>query len=452
MILTQSRPAADDATQIQQLLAALVILQRRVERQAERQAAIAAARATLNLDEARAAMAAQVATLQARLDAEIAQRRLAEARLADANRRKDEFLAMLAHELRNPLAPIRNAVELIRLAAPADTRVRWAAEVTERQVRQLARLVDELLDVARISQGKVTLQTQGLDLPALVSQCVDSQRELTRQRHQRLTLSLPERPVHLEGDPVRLAQVVNNLLSNAVKYTPNGGEITVRVAPAPACDAPQVLLEVSDTGIGIEAELLPHVFELFEQGKRALDRTQGGLGVGLTLVQRLVQLHGGEVQASSEGAGRGARFRVLLPCLATAPAPTPAACAERQPAPGAERRILVVDDNADILETTTLLLALSGHQVRSAKDGLQALQVATAFRPDVVLLDIGLPLMDGYEVARRLRLEPATTGALLVALTGYGQEGDRQRGREAGFDAHLLKPVDPQALARMIAG
>jgi signal transduction histidine kinase len=452
MTLTQSRPAADDATQIQQLLAALVILQRRVERQAERQAAIAAAEATLSLDEAHAAMAAQAAALQASLETEIAQRRLAEARLAEANRRKDEFLAMLAHELRNPLAPIRNAVELIRLAAPADTQVRWAAEVTERQVRQLARLVDELLDVARISQGKVTLQTQALDLLALVSQCVDAQRELTQRRRQRLTLSLPERPVHLDGDPVRLAQVVNNLLSNAVKYTPDGGEITVRVAPADECGDPRVVLEVSDTGIGIEADLLPHVFELFEQGKRPLDRTQGGLGVGLTLVQRLVQLHGGEVLASSAGTGRGARFRVLLPCLAAAPAPTPAARAERQAAAGAERRILVVDDNADIVETTTLLLAMSGHQVRSAKDGLQALQVATAFRPDVVLLDIGLPLMDGYEVARRLRLEPATTGALLVALTGYGQEGDRQRGREAGFDAHLLKPVDPQALARMIAG
>jgi signal transduction histidine kinase len=448
MTLTQSRPEADDATQIQQLLAALVILQRRVERQAERQAAIAASKATQSLE----SLAGQVAALQASLEAETAQRRLAEARLADANRRKDEFLAMLAHELRNPLAPIRNAVELIRLAAPADTKVRWAAEVTERQVRQLARLVDELLDVARVNQGKVTLQMQGLDLGALVSQCVDAQRDATRQRRQLLTSSLPERPVHVDGDPVRLVQVVNNLLSNAVKYTPEGGEITVRVAQVDDGAGRRVLLEVSDAGIGIEAELLPHVFELFEQGKRGLDRTQGGLGVGLTLVQRLVQLHGGEVLASSAGTGQGARFRVLLPCPAAAPAPIPAACAERAPVLGAERRILVVDDNADIVETTTLLLALSGHQVRSAKDGLQALQVATAFRPDVVLLDIGLPLMDGYEVARRLRLEPAMTGALLVALTGYGQEGDRQRGREAGFDAHLLKPVDPQALARMITG
>jgi len=401
----------------------------------------------------RAAIAFATASVYRALQVEIAERRQAEERLEEASRRKDEFLAMLAHELRNPLAPIRNAVELIRLAAPTDAKVRWAADVTDRQVRQLTRLVDELLDVARISQGKVVLQTQCLDLVTLVSQCIDSQRHLMTTRHQSLTLSLPDIPLNLNGDATRLAQVVNNLLSNAIKYTPEGGAIEVRVSHADLADGEFAVLEVSDNGIGIDADLLPHVFELFEQGKRALDRTQGGLGVGLTLVQRLVQLHGGAVVACSAGTGQGSQFRVTLPCLGEVEGLAMAdEGAERLPAATVARRILVVDDNVDVVETTTMLLSLSGHQVRSAKDGLQALHMASEFRPDVVLLDIGLPLMDGYEVARRLRQTPQTAGALLIALTGYGQQGDRQRGKDAGFDGHMLKPVDPHALARMIGG
>jgi len=405
------------------------------------------------LDEvaARAAIAFATASLYNALQVEIAERRQAEARLEEAARRKDEFLAMLAHELRNPLAPIRNAVELIRLAAPTETKVRWAADVTDRQVRQLTRLVDELLDVARISQGKVVLQAQCLDLVALVTQSIDTQRDAMHKRHQTLTLSLPAKPINVNGDATRLAQVVNNLLSNAIKYTPEGGAISVTVAHETTHGGEFALLEVRDNGIGIDAELLPHVFELFEQGKRALDRTQGGLGVGLTLVQRLVQLHGGDVVASSAGPGQGSQFRVLLPCLGEDDDTVVQEHERGQlPAAAVPRRILVVDDNVDVVETTTMLLSLSGHQVRSAKDGLQALHVATEFRPDVVLLDIGLPLMDGYEVARRLRQTPQTAGALLIALTGYGQQGDRQRGKDAGFDGHMLKPVDPHALARMI--
>jgi signal transduction histidine kinase/DNA-binding response OmpR family regulator len=401
----------------------------------------------------RAAIAFATASLYGALQVEIAERRQAEQRLEEASRRKDEFLAMLAHELRNPLAPIRNAVELIRLAAPAEAKVRWAADVTDRQVRQLTRLVDELLDVARISQGKVVLQTQCLDLVTLVSQCLESQRDLIDKRRQSLAVSLPGAPLNLDGDATRLAQVVNNLLSNAIKYTPEGGAISVDVRHCEQADGDFAVLEVSDDGIGIDAELLPHVFELFEQGKRALDRTQGGLGVGLTLVQRLVQLHGGEVVASSAGAGQGAQFRVTLPCLSVLDAPDDVDDADvRLPGAAAARRILVVDDNVDVVETTTMLLSLSGHAVHSAKDGLQALHAAAQFRPDVVLLDIGLPLMDGYEVARRLRQMPEMAGALLVALTGYGQQGDRERGKEAGFDAHMLKPVDPHALARVIDG
>jgi signal transduction histidine kinase/DNA-binding response OmpR family regulator len=401
----------------------------------------------------RSAIAFATASLYGALQVEIAERRQAEQRLEEASRRKDEFLAMLAHELRNPLAPIRNAVELIRLAAPAEAKVRWAADVTDRQVRQLTRLVDELLDVARISQGKVVLQTQCLDLVTLVSQCLESQRDLVDKRRQSLSVSLPGAPLNLNGDSTRLAQVVNNLLSNAIKYTPEGGAISVDVRHSEQADGEFAVLEVSDDGIGIDAELLPHVFDLFEQGKRALDRTQGGLGVGLTLVQRLVQLHGGEVVASSAGPGQGAQFRVTLPCLGLVDAPAEADDADaRLPGAAVARRILVVDDNVDVVETTTMLLSLSGHAVQSAKDGLQALHAAAQFRPDVVLLDIGLPLMDGYEVARRLRQMPEMAGALLVALTGYGQQGDRERGKDAGFDAHMLKPVDPHALARVIEG
>jgi signal transduction histidine kinase len=407
------------------------------------------------LDEvaARAAIAFATAALYRSLQVEIAERRQAEARLEESSRRKDEFLAMLSHELRNPLAPIRNAVEVIRLVAPPEQKLRWAADVTDRQVRQLTRLVDELLDVARISQGKIVLQPQCVDLVALVSQCLDTHRAFIASRGQTLTLALPGAPVHLNGDATRLAQVVNNLLTNATKYTPDNGAISVSVDRETTADGDFAVITVSDDGIGIEADLLPHVFELFEQGKRALDRTQGGLGVGLTLVQRLVRLHGGDVVAESSGTGQGSRFRVRLPCLSALDEAEPVdALPPPIQAAARRRRVLVVEDNPDVAETTTMLLTLAGHEVLCAKDGLQALQFAPEFAPEVVLLDIGLPLMDGYEVARRLRQIPATSGAMLVALTGYGQQADRQRGREAGFDGHLLKPVDPQALGDMIAG
>jgi signal transduction histidine kinase/DNA-binding response OmpR family regulator len=403
---------------------------------------------------ARAAIAFAAARLYRNLQLEIGVRRQAEARLEEANRRKDEFLAMLSHELRNPLAPIRNAVEVIRLIAPPDAKLRWAADVTDRQVRQLTRLVDELLDVARISQGKITLQRSSLDLVTLVSQCVETQRPAVATRRLSLSMTLPSRPVRVRGDATRLAQVVNNLLTNATKYTHEGGAIAVtieRAAGEGGRGDECAIVSVTDDGIGIEPDLLPRVFDLFEQGKRALDRTQGGLGVGLTLVQRLVDLHGGQVRALSEGEGRGATFQVMLPCLADEESgdvvETPG---ERLAVAAVGRRILVVDDNVDAAETTTLLLSISGHDVRSASDGVSALETAEAFSPEVVLLDIGLPLMDGYEVARRLRQLPQTRQATLIALTGYGQQADRLRGREAGFDGHLLKPVDPLALARLV--
>jgi signal transduction histidine kinase/DNA-binding response OmpR family regulator len=393
----------------------------------------------------RAATAFAAARLHQNLQVEIAERRQAEARLEEQGRRKDEFLAMLSHELRNPLAPIRNAVEVIRRLVPHDAKLMWATDITDRQVRQLTRLVDELLDVARISQGKIVLRPEAVDLGVLLAECMDAQRPAIAARRQLLNQALPASPLWVQGDAARLQQVVSNLLSNAVKYTPEGGELFVGTW----VEAGQAVVNVRDNGIGIEPELLPRVFDLFEQGQRSLDRSQGGLGVGLTLVQRLVRLHGGRVEARSAGPGQGSDFRVYLPWQAQAVVDAPDGTAPA-PAAGSGRRILVVDDNADVAETTATMLELSGHRVLTAPDGLQALACVEDFEPEVVLLDIGLPGLDGYEVARRLRQLPKARRAWLVAVTGYGQPSDRQRGRDAGFDEHLLKPVDPQALAEMI--
>ncbi|MFZ5547124.1 MAG: response regulator [Pseudomonadota bacterium] len=396
----------------------------------------------------RSAVAFASAQLYQNLQAEIAERRQAEARLAEANRRKDEFLAMLSHELRNPLAPIRNAIEVIRRFGPQDAKLVWATDITERQIRQLTRLVDELLDVARISQGKIVLRRAPLDLAALVEQCVETQRPQIAARKQLLTQSMPPGAAWVRGDSDRLQQVVNNLLNNAIKYTPDGGRLHLAVVAEPG----EVMVALRDNGMGIEAELLPRVFDLFEQGQRTLDRTQGGLGVGLTLVQRLVRMHGGRVEASSAGPGLGAEFRVYLPCEAAEAGAerTPASDGEVQASP-AGRRIMLVEDNPDVAETTAAMLTLSGHTVGIARDGKEALAYAVEFLPEVVLLDVGLPMMDGYEVARRLRELPQVRHARLIALTGYGQASDRQRGREAGFDEHLLKPVDPLMLTDLIS-
>jgi signal transduction histidine kinase/DNA-binding response OmpR family regulator len=402
-------------------------------------------RAVLDEVATRAAIAFATAQLYQDLQEEIAERRRAEARLEEANRRKDEFLAMLSHELRNPLAPIANAVEVIRRIGGHDSKLRWATDITDRQVRQLTRLVDELLDVARISQGKIVLQKTPLDLSALIQQSVELQRPQLAARQQSLTQALPSQPVWVQGDAARLQQVINNLLSNAIKYTHEGGNLHIALA----VEQGRAVITVRDNGIGIEAELLPRVFDLFEQGARTLDRNQGGLGVGLTLVQRLVRLHGGHVEAFSAGPARGAEFRVYLPCLQAVedlPAPDHAPAGDAAP----RRRILLVEDNVDVADTTALMLTMSGHTVRVTRDGLQALSTAAEFAPEIVLLDIGLPLLDGYEVARRLRALPALQRARIVALTGYGQPADRQRGREAGFDEHVLKPVDPAVLAALI--
>ena len=379
---------------------------------------------------------------------DVTERKRAEEALREADRKKDEFLAMLAHELRNPLAPIRNAVEVLRLLGPDTPDLKQSREIIERQVEHLARLVDDLLDVSRITSGRINLHKERVDLAAVLARAVEASRPLLEARKHTLTVALPPQPVWVKGDATRLAQVVSNLLNNAAKYTENDGRVWLTVEQARA----EAVVTVRDTGIGIPGDLLPHVFDLFTQGDRSLARSEGGLGIGLTLVKRLVEMHGGTATAASAGPGKGSAFAVRLPVLETGTVPPPAeAETPSRDRSGAARRVLVVDDSADAARSLALLLAAQGHAVRTAHDGLAALEAARAFQPEVVLLDIGLPRMDGYEVARRLRGQAGFERTLLVALTGYGQEEDRRRTREAGFDAHLVKPADLTILQRLLA-
>jgi PAS domain S-box-containing protein len=366
--------------------------------------------------------------------------------LEEAGRQVNEFLAMLGHELRNPLAPIRNAVSLLRSSTLNAEMTEWARSVIERQVEHLTRLVDDLLDVSRITRGKITLRREPLEMSAVVDGAVDSCRALIEARNHTLEILLSAEPLHVEGDLTRLCQVVLNLLNNAAKYTPEGGRIRLAVAR----EDEQVVIRVQDTGIGISADLLPRVFDLFTQGDSSLDRSEGGLGIGLTLVRRLVEMHGGSVEACSEGPGRGSEFTVRLPRLA-APLQAKGVKDAERPQPAGPLRVLVVDDHRDAAESLVILLRLWGHEVQSAHDGPTALAMAAAYRPDAVLLDIGLPGMNGYEVAERLQELPGWGNVMLVALTGYGQEEDRRRSRAAGFDRHLIKPVDPASLRRLLA-
>ncbi|MCY0987689.1 ATP-binding protein [Nannocystis sp. ILAH1] len=373
---------------------------------------------------------------------DITEQKHAEAALEAANRSKDEFLAMLSHELRNPLAPLRSVADSLRrcdLTGPARAR---AYAIIDRQVTHLTRLVDDLLDVSRISRGKTELRQQVVDLAQVAEQAVEMARPALEERRHALALALPQPPLQVQGDPVRLTQVVFNLLGNAAKYTEPGGHIWLTVAR----EGDEAVVRVRDDGIGMPPELVPRVFDLFAQGERALDRAQGGLGLGLTLVHRLVEMHHGSVSASSPGPGQGSEFAIRLPVLAhqsaTVPAPPPAA-----PGPdGYAARILVVDDNPDVAMALQMLLEAHGTAVRVAHDGADALLAARDFQPEVVLLDIGLPDMDGYEVARRLRREPGMDRALVIAVTGYGQDDARRRSQEAGFDWHLVKPVTMEDL------
>jgi signal transduction histidine kinase/CheY-like chemotaxis protein len=377
------------------------------------------------------------------LEAEL---RLRAKELATADRRKDEFLAMLAHELRNPLAPLRNAVQILRLTGTREPEVVRLADLMGRQVGQMAHMVDDLLDVSRITHGKVELRKEPVTLADAVARAVETARPLIDARRHELIVSCSPEPVVLDADPMRLTQVLGNLLNNAAKYTAEGGRIWV----AAGREGGEAVVRVRDTGIGLAPEMLTSVFDLFTQENRTLDREQGGLGIGLTLVRSLVELHGGTVRAASEGPGRGSEFVVRLPALTGGASASDASNRPRPTAPP-RRRLLIVDDNVDSAESLAELLALTGHDVRTAHDGAAGLTAAESFRPEVVLLDIGLPRVNGYEVARRIRDTPALRGALLIAMTGYGQEEARHLSKEAGFDHHLVKPVDLSELNRLLA-
>jgi PAS domain S-box-containing protein len=367
--------------------------------------------------------------------------------LKEADRRKDEFLAMLSHELRNPLAPIRNATQVIRLLGASDPNVRRSTEMVERHVQHMTRLVDDLLDVSRITSGKIKLQVEPVELAAVVARAVETTRPLIDARKHQLRVSLPPEALRLEADPVRLGQVMANLLTNAAKYTEEGGRIGLTVER----EGGAAVIRVRDNGVGIPRDKLASVFDVFTQVDRSLERSQGGLGVGLTLVKSLVEMHGGSVEAHSEGAGQGSEFIVRLPVLQTEQPSEASKVEQTVRRPAAPRRVLVVDDNVDAAESLAMLLRIDGHEVRPVYDGTAALEAARTFRPEVILLDIGLPGISGYEVARRLRREPGLEKAFLVALTGYGQDDDRIQSQEAGFDTHLVKPADPTALQELLA-
>ncbi len=398
----------------------------------------------------RAALAVDNARLFRRLEEANATLRESAAALAESDRRKDEFLATLAHELRNPLAPIRNALEILRHAGPEAPASPATVEMMERQVRQMVRLIDDLLDISRISRGRIELRREPIDLASAIAGAVETARPLIEASGHELTVRLPERPVAVEADPSRLAQLLGNLLDNAAKYTDRGGRIEI----AAGREGDAAVVRVRDNGIGIPAALQPGVFEMFTQGPGASGRggrRQGGLGVGLALVKSLVELHGGSVEVASAGAGQGCEFVVRLPLAATAPAGgRPAPLPASPPVLWAARRTLVVDDNRDAADSLALLLEMAGGDVRTAYDGPSALEAACAHRPEVIVLDIGMPGMDGYEVARRLRRHAATRGALLIALTGWGHEEDVRRAREAGFDHHLVKPAELDVLRELL--
>ena len=403
------------------------------------------------LDElaARAAIAFENALLYRSLQSENAERVAAQTQLQQSNRRKDEFLAMLGHELRNPLAPIRNALELLRRVAPPDPKLDWAVAVMDRQLRQMARLIEELLDVARISQGKISIAKEAVDLRAVIGASVETHQPMIDAHRHHLLLRVPEVPVWLQGDFARLSQVVGNLLHNAAKYSGDGSQIQLELS----ADNGQATIVVRDSGIGIDAALLPSIFEPFTQGQRSLDRSQGGLGVGLTLVQRLVELHGGSVEARSGGVNQGAEFRVLLPAVSVLPGGVSAPAIEppAAPPPPSGQRVLIVDDNRDAADSIAQYLQLEGHEVKSVADAAQALASVPVFAPQVAVLDIGLPGMSGYELASRLRAMAPTRDALIVAMTGYGQREDHRLAEQAGFDHHFVKPTDPREVAELIA-
>jgi PAS domain S-box-containing protein len=389
-------------------------------------------------------------TLIVGISLDVTERRKAEEALKDVNHQKDEFLAMLAHELRNPLAPIRNAAQVLRAHSTGVPELEWARTVIERQTQHLVRLVDELLDVSRMVRGKIVLKKANVEIAELIQHAVDTSQPLIRARRHQLHVNVPPGSLTIEGDLTRLAQVLANLLNNAAKYMDEGGQIWLDVW----AEGGEVVLRVRDTGPGISRKLLPHVFDLFTQAERTLDRSQGGLGIGLTLVKLLVEMHGGSVEARNTDTGSGAELIVRLPASAAIPTP-PSGEQTRDSSvsnASAEKalKVLVVDDNVDAADSIALLLTIDGFNALSVHGAVAALDTVDSFKPDVVLLDIGLPVMDGYEVARRLRSHIPIEDMRIVALSGYGQRADRERAVQAGFDDYLVKPVEPTVLSQFL--
>jgi signal transduction histidine kinase len=391
------------------------------------------------------------------LQTEVAERTRVELALKEADRHKDEFLAMLAHELRNPLAPIHNAVQLMHRQSFADPQLIWSRDIIGRQLAHLTRLVDDLLDVSRITRGKINLTKEVIELQTLLMRTMETVQPLIEERGHTLTVEAPKGILAVLGDPTRLVQALGNVLTNAAKYTERGGKIALAAVESGS----EVVIRVRDNGIGIPAELMPMIFNLFTQLDRTSGPPQSGLGIGLALVQRLVEMHGGSVAARSEGLGKGSEFLIRLPLFigeqVESGQPLQQLSALEQSMTNAQgptrtqRRILVADDNNDALESLATLLQLSGHEVYTAANGAVALESAEQHRPEVALLDIGMPKLDGYEVARRIRAQPWGQRITLVALTGWGQDSDRRRSQEAGFDSHLVKPLDLDKLTELLA-
>jgi signal transduction histidine kinase len=413
--------------------------------QLQREKASELAKFNRSLEEANRELAAS----NAALTLEINERRRAEQALLDADRRKDDFLAILAHELRNPLAPIRYAIAILQRHGPSDPTLTRMRDLIDHQVVHMTRLIDDLLDVSRVTQGKINLKPEPLDLAVVVRRAVETNLPLVRTRRHEILVNVPDEPLRVSGDAVRLAQVIGNLVDNAAKYTPEGGRIELSLVAAEG----SATITVRDNGIGIASDQLPRVFDLFGQVQNPRPHCHDGLGIGLALVRRLVEMHQGRVDARSEGLDHGSEFIVHLPLLLpnVGAAATPAVVGLPDSIGLLRHRILVVDDHADCRESLATLLRLGGNEVLTASDGEAALEVAAKFEPEIVLLDIRMPKMDGYEAARRLRAQPRSKDVILIALTGWGQQEHRELSRLAGFDAHLTKPLDLDTLSKLLA-
>ena len=391
--------------------------------------------------------AAEYQEAQDALEAVVRERDSVRLALSEADHRRDEFLATLAHELRNPLAPIRSAVQIMRMAEGDQATVAAARSMIERQLKHLVRLIDDLMDASRITRGKLELRRERVDLAAVIQIAVETNRSLLESKQQHLRLDLASEPLYVEADTTRLAQVFSNLLHNSAKFSDARADIAIRAAR----EGTQAVVTITDSGIGIESGMLGRVFDMFTQLERSQWAPHDGLGIGLTLVKRLVELHGGSVSAHSEGIGKGSTFVVRLDLADTTEASVELPAAAHRPGEGHSRaRILIADDNHDAAQSLALMLGMEGHEVRTAGDGIEALKVAEEFRPQIVLLDIGMPKMDGYETARLLKARPWARHTLLFAQTGWGQEDHRQKAQEAGFHQHLVKPLDPEALTQLL--